>query len=222
MTPLIQRAVRVAPEPEKFHWFDIGTMPAEFDLHCDDYLVHLPFDRVAIAGVDANGYTFAFAGIQGKKSITISGFFNFVRAEWIHPFHAVWDDEGIIFVYPDKANRNSNNMHRTILAVFSYFLKSLNRPHKAYKINPQSLNVNRKRIAKGKKPIFTWHTLEVCSPTAKREESAGGTHASPRLHDRRGHWRSHPSGKKVWVKPCKVGNAGNGVVFKDYQVLRNS
>lgn len=34
----------------------------------------------------------------------------------------------------------------------------------------------------------------------------------------RGHWRIHPSGKKVWVKECKVGNAAHGAVFKDYKI----
>ena len=37
-------------------------------------------------------------------------------------------------------------------------------------------------------------------------------------HDRRGHWRKHPSGKIIWVKPCKVGDATKGVIFKDYKI----
>ena len=49
-------------------------------------------------------------------------------------------------------------------------------------------------------------------------EHKGGTHASPRLHDRRGHSRRLPDGRIVWVRPCKVGDASRGVVFHDYQV----
>lgn len=36
----------------------------------------------------------------------------------------------------------------------------------------------------------------------------GGTHASPRPHDRRGHWRRKPKGETsdlIWVKPSKIG-----------------
>ena len=39
------------------------------------------------------------------------------------------------------------------------------------------------------------------------------------VHDRRGHWRTYPSGKRGWVKACKVGDASKGVVFKDYEVV---
>ena len=33
-----------------------------------------------------------------------------------------------------------------------------------------------------------------------------------------GHKRNTPSGKRVWVKDCKVGDASRGVVFKDYKI----
>lgn len=54
----------------------------------------------------------------------------------------------------------------------------------------------------------------------------GGTHASPRLHQRRGTWRrltnprfkNHPKyGDKIWVKPCWAGEREaviNGVTYK--------
>ena len=37
-------------------------------------------------------------------------------------------------------------------------------------------------------------------------------------HDRRGHWRNYASGKKGWVKECKVGSPSKGIVFKDYKI----
>ena len=60
---------------------------------------------------------------------------------------------------------------------------------------------------------------EVIEPTAPRQEAKGGTHASPRQHDRRGHLRRLKSGKNVWVKPHKVGDPSKGVVFHDYRIL---
>jgi hypothetical protein len=47
----------------------------------------------------------------------------------------------------------------------------------------------------------------------------GGAHASPRFHQRRGHWRRTPSGKTIWVSPASVGNPANGVVSKEYQIV---
>ena len=55
--------------------------------------------------------------------------------------------------------------------------------------------------------MFDWHTVTI-APTAAKSGHKGGTHASPRLHDRRGHWRTiKASGKRVWVRHCKVGDA---------------
>ena len=65
--------------------------------------------------------------------------------------------------------------------------------------------------------IRQWHTVTI-GPRPEPQGSKGGTHASPRLHDRRGHWRTTASGKRVWVKDCKVGDASRGVVFKDYKI----
>jgi len=45
----------------------------------------------------------------------------------------------------------------------------------------------------------------------RREASLGGTHASPRLHFRRGHFTNQPYGpkstlrKKLWIDPILVG-----------------
>jgi hypothetical protein len=67
------------------------------------------------------------------------------------------------------------------------------------------------------KPIeYRTVIIEPIKP-AKREH-LGGTHASPRQHDRRGHMRRLPGGRQVWVKPCRVGDAALGTVFHDYEV----
>ncbi len=79
--------------------------------------------------------------------------------------------------------------------------------------------LNRKRKEKGKPAIsFDWHTVEIKPWVSDKSEPQGGTHASPRLHDRRGHWRTIKTGKQVWVKACKVGDASRGIVFKDYRM----
>jgi len=40
----------------------------------------------------------------------------------------------------------------------------------------------------------------------------------PRLHERRGHLRRLKTGKNVWVKSCKVGDASKGAIFHDYAI----
>ncbi len=52
----------------------------------------------------------------------------------------------------------------------------------------------------------------------KQSEPAGGTHASPRWHIRRGHWRTLNNGQRVFVRECAVGDPARGGVVKDYRI----
>jgi len=64
-----------------------------------------------------------------------------------------------------------------------------------------------------------YKTLLLDPTKAKRiMASRGGTHASPRFHTRRGHWRHLETGKKVWIGPMEVGDKADGEVIKDYKV----
>jgi hypothetical protein len=85
----------------------------------------------------------------------------------------------------------------------------------SYKPIMRDTFTNRRKVAQKKMPLYDWTTV-VIEPTKNKSESKGGTHASPRLHDRRGHLRRLRSGKNVWVKPCKVGDASKGTIFHDY------
>ena len=75
---------------------------------------------------------------------------------------------------------------------------------------------NARRKAKGKRPLFTWTTINLDAPRYKSEPK-GGTHASPRLHDRRGHWVTSKLGKRFWRKDSKVGSAKNGITIQSYE-----
>jgi hypothetical protein len=88
----------------------------------------------------------------------------------------------------------------------------------AYKPEAKQTFTNRRKIAQGKTPTYDWHTVTI-GLTHQKQDYQGGTHASPRLHDRRGHLRNLRTGKKVWVKSCKVGNAELGTVFHDYKII---
>ena len=76
---------------------------------------------------------------------------------------------------------------------------------------------NRRLKAQGKPLQYEWKTIEI-GIVKPRKAHQGGTHAPPRLHERRGHLRNLKSGKQVWIKSCKVGDASRGTVFHDYTV----
>jgi hypothetical protein len=42
------------------------------------------------------------------------------------------------------------------------------------------------------------------------------------MHERRGHLRRLKTGKNVWVKSCKVGDASKGAIFHDYAIKENT
>lgn len=85
---------------------------------------------------------------------------------------------------------------------------------------PASEKLNKKRIANGKLPMFDYHVL-VLNPTeiaANASKGGNGTHASPRLHLRRGHIRRLTDGRVTWVNAALIGNKEQGVVEKSYKV----
>ena len=78
--------------------------------------------------------------------------------------------------------------------------------------------LNKKRLTAGKQPLVSYKTLEIVTPSERGESAcSGGTHASPRVHLRRGHIRRLGDGRTVWVQACVVGSK-HGMVIKDYRV----
>ena len=88
---------------------------------------------------------------------------------------------------------------------------------------PEEAATNRKRISKGKKPLIEFKVATIEGKRTMRSSTPYGTHASPRLHWRRGHWRTiTKSGKKTWIAPMEVGDEGNGRVIKTYAIGKYS
>lgn len=84
---------------------------------------------------------------------------------------------------------------------------------------PDEIAINKKRMNKGKKPLIEFRLITVDGKKSALPSMPQGTHASPRLHWRRGHWRTmKKSGKKVWIDPMLVGDEENGKIIKDYAV----
>lgn len=217
MTPLIQKAVRMVPEPEMAMWFDVGQMePWPGGRVITDIVMNLPFPRTGIVGLDQTGKDFALWLQQGTDMVFVAGA-SMWHGKYMDPFAYIATEDGIQY-YRGNSSITQEEVRPAFRMVCAVLLKLAAQAAVAYQPVPQDTFLNRKRKAKGKPPVsFDWHTVEV-GPKVIKNEPQGGTHASPRLHDRRGHWRTCKSGTKTWVKACKVGDASKGVVFKDYQI----
>lgn len=79
--------------------------------------------------------------------------------------------------------------------------------------------LNKKRESKGKPPIFEYKVLMLDPQAEGSPSSTGGkgSHASPRVHLRRGHIRRLLD-RNIWVNATVVGNKQAGMVTKDYAI----
>jgi hypothetical protein len=78
----------------------------------------------------------------------------------------------------------------------------------------------RPKLARAGISGWTWHLVDI-DPSRMRAaaQKRGGTHASPRWHIRRGHWRTLGDGRQVFVRSCEVGDPARGGVVKDYRIV---
>lgn len=129
------------------------------------------------------------------------------------------DGDQIRFGAVDDDRPISKEEAELMLAFLASWYASLARGCEAYVSSVKPTFTNRRKIAQGKPPTYEWRTV-VIEPRRPQPvgQSHGGTHASPRQHDRRGHLRRLRSGKNVWVRPCVVGDPSKGAVFHDYEV----
>jgi hypothetical protein len=84
---------------------------------------------------------------------------------------------------------------------------------------PRDIEVNQKKLRKNTSPVIEFRLISITGKERPNIPSTTHeTHASPRQHWRRGHWRSYKSGKRAWVEPMLVGDEANGKIIKDYAV----
>ena len=174
MTPLIQEAVRLAPHPETAMWFDVGTMEplAESTRTPVDVLLHLPFKRTGIAGVDSKGRKFSLWMTAGDQSVTTAGC-TMEPVNYFAPFAYIRTDDGLRYYNNDKevTRQQIDPVLRMVCAV----LNKLSGGGQGYKPTPKQTFLNRKRAAKGKPALtFDWHTVEIGPKAIKGEDQEIG------------------------------------------------
>ncbi len=91
--------------------------------------------------------------------------------------------------------------------------------HAGHEMPRKVIPSQRRQYAKAGVRGWTWHQITIDLERARaKQPPQGGTHASPRWHIRRGHWRQHADGRRVFVRQCEVGDPARGGVIKDYIV----
>lgn len=248
MTPLIAEmmgeVIKTNPNfPEHFHWFDISDVPIKADgMHFKEDInsrlvdTPLPFDKVAIVLVDGQGnkasilvsqkHELKREGIVGQAQIKHVDGSSFMSPMFI--YRAVDNENGgaldLEVLGLDKKGKLVDDLTEkeklslyTSLGYIATFLDSLSYEARTGYQATRRKN-HEKRVRQGKFPLFDWQTV-VVEPIKPKAEHQGGTHASPRQHERRGHWRFiKKSQKRVWIKNCTVGDASKGVIFHDYKI----
>jgi len=122
----------------------------------------------------------------------------------------------------DEKNYSALKYARSAVNLMARFIMALNCVNTKGVEHPAPKLINQKRAAKGKQPLFSFWTLHLSAQAANDGPPLGGTHASPRLHLRRGHIRQYSPGKYTWVEACVVGNKQAGIVMKDYALNANA
>lgn len=232
MTPLIQHLAKIASVNGKYDFFDYNWFDASnaVNYHFENQtqleaqsLVSspMPFPKMFVCSKIGNasillrveesetskGEFLSVIGVMGFAGMGSTSIGTFAISKKNGSFQLVDIGQDI-----DKKEL------KNIVSVLAAFHQSLNdQVSTAYQPVIKNTYTNQRLIKKGKTPSFEWKTVTIESRDSK-SQSLGGTHASPRLHDRRGHWRTmKKSGKKVWVRDCKVGDPSKGIIKHDYK-----
>lgn len=209
--------------------FDAGDRfdfeyPSSGKLVLDEDLCTLPFDplflRVRSNGIGYAPRTCFFSATQKTDGIHITAWERAENGDLAA--HAIgmrgrecWGLPGVQFD-PER-----DPVWALLLGAF---LTLLNQPDQRIQTHIPSLKLNKKREKRGDPPLVIYKTLKVLKPRVVHvplppEEK--GSHASPRVHTRRAHYRNYESGKRVLVKAHVVGDKERGMILKDYKVSSN-
>jgi len=231
-TPLIREAVALAfdagIDPTELQWFDLsGYISDQSHVVTEPLMTHRPpFEKSFVVW---RGKTKSHAsydvmlmvvGNDPEDGIIVSMWKGPTGRMPISfpPMVYLIDDDVLRYGPVDENVDLPKDTAELMLAYVGQWMEALSTTAGAYKASVHQSFTNRRKIAAKKMPTYDWTTVKI-GPRAGKSEHQGGTHASPRLHDRRGHLRRLRSGKTCWVKACKVGDATKGTVFHDYEVM---
>lgn len=189
--------------------------------HLSSYpeLSRLPFSNcwIEFSGLRAGAETFigALCWIGDSGVYQAQVWSRIENKRWKYWFQYELSESGALI------NAHGANLEKSffghVVHTVNAFLSALNCTNINRIEHKPSEKLQKARVKRGKKPLFSYWTLEIDLLKSRAAgEDYGGTHASPRLHLRRGHPRQYAPGKYCWVQPHVVGNKSAGMVHKDY------
>lgn len=199
--------------------FDMGDLTGYTVVKLVPELFKLPFPICWFEGSHGE-FRFGLLAEDGDQHVLVTAF---VRKgeEWFLiglvrvPYQQDNDEE---IRYTLEEDDSSFSVEGPFMAL-CLFLSALNCVNVSRALHEPDIKLQRARSKRGRQPLFSYWTLEIDLSHAQTDrESMGGTHASPRLHLRRGHSRQFAPGKYCWVQPHVVGNKRLGMIHKDYAV----
>jgi len=218
VSPLIQELASLSPDTAaEYHWFDM-TAAYKKEQVVDHAVLDcpLPFPNAALVCAFEDKKVMILLHRTGISTAVCAWLLEKKSYKQTIPFVYVATPEGVK-VRHDGDTEIIDGSKVTPLAFVSSFLNYL-------KFSPvighQPIKRSNwaKKIRQGKPLVYDWTTI-VIEPPKQKNEPLGGVHASPRWHERRGHWRNvKKTGKHIWVRDCEVGNKALGAVFHDYKV----
>jgi hypothetical protein len=223
---IMKAVIETGFDPTEVQWFDVSkAYGGENSVNIKHLATHRPpFEKnfVVYGGSSKNHPYYEvmmlIVGTDPEEGIVIDiskgtpGKFN-----TFPPLVYAVDDGQIRYGPADENHDVPQDVAELMLSLVAMWFESMDTGCDSYRPSVAQTFTNRRKIAQGKTPSYDWTTV-VVTATPPRAEPKGGTHASPRLHDRRGHIRRLRSGKNVWVKAHKVGDATLGTIFHDYQI----
>lgn len=212
--------------------FFAGEFEAVAGLSSCSELCRLPFEH---CWIEFSTTTAGLLGLDAKrasKQVVIGALCTenavdagYVAQVWVKNVEAIWVYQ---FTYHSDGSKSKINNHgsvnesifyQSIIHTINAFLSALNCTNINRIEHKPSEKLQKARAKRGKKPLFSYWTLEIDLQRSREVgEDCGGTHASPRLHLRRQHPREYAPGKWCWVHAHAVGNKKLGMVHKDYTV----
>lgn len=218
MTPLVKAIHKLTGgSVSRCMWFDVG-MVRQYDGPIIP--LRIPFDQCAVVCLDTAYNKHLYVFIRGDDETVLGSHWTMAPMDWHRSdlFAITIQNGAITYRQVEGLSMPKESEMETAIGVLQIWLSGLQtNACDAYEPLPKQTFLNRIKAAEGKPPSYSWRTV-VVTPMAFAKADHGGTHASPRLHERRGHWRSLANGRVVWVRDCLVGDPDKGVVEKDYLV----
>lgn len=209
--------------------FNVGDLSKICDFHVIPDLLRLPFPMCWFEMLEYSEQSISRWGAlaferDGDRRISIITFM-FDEGDETHlPPAWIWVGMAAIGTGGDclesyvPEGANLEGAARCVAQNVAKFLSALNCSNVSRVEHAPPEKLQKARVKRGKRPIFSYWTLSLSlSDQTGVRSDLGGTHASPRVHLRRGHPRQYAPGQWTWVQPHAVGNKSLGMVHKDYR-----